>query len=248
VSAINQYYDYCLVPHGDIKSVFEKSGVQIPISVIHQGFMRYKRGRRNMGVEQCFRIGFLGNLDRRNNFLKLHQACSNLLGKIPGVKLVVHVSYHGDSIVKSEITALKSASFIEWSEGRLTVDEIGEWYRNLSCFVLPSSGAGWSFTPRESLYLGVPTVLTDIPVHDELVASGYCRVIPTKGFEAARFEGRVLGKWYGVEVEEIEKAILELYEKYGRYQIEALKGSRWIESKWSNESMQQSILKFFSSI
>ena len=46
----------------------------------------------------------------------------------------------------------------------------------------------------------------------------------------------------------IEKAILELYERYGRYQIEALKGSRWIESKWSNESMQQSILKFFSSI
>ena len=248
VSAINQYYDYCLVPHGDIKSVFEKSGVQIPISVIHQGFMRYKRGRRNMGVEQGFRIGFLGGSDRRNNLLKLHQACSNLLGKIPGVKLVVHVSHYCDSIVKSEIAALKSTSFIEWSEGRLTEDEIGGWYRNLSCFVFPSSGAGWSFTPRESLYLGVPTVLTDIPVHDELVASGHCKVIPTNGFEAARFEGRVLGKWYRVEVEEIEKAILELYERYGHYQIEALKGSRWIESKWSNESMQQSILKFFSSI
>jgi len=180
--------------------------------------------------------------------LKLHQACSDLLGKIPGVKLVVHVSHYCDSIDKSEIAALKSASFIEWSEGRLTEDEIGGWYRNLSCFVLPTSGAGWSFTPRESLYLGVPTVLTDIPVHDELVASGHCKVIPTNGFEDARVEGRLLGEWYRVEVEEIQKAILELYERYGHYQIEAVKGSRWIESKWSNESMQQSILKFFSSI
>ncbi len=248
VSAINEYYDYCLVPHGHIKSVFEKSGVQVPITVIDQGFGRYGRSRRDMGVERGFRVGFLGVPVGRKNLIELHHACSDLAGKIRGVKLVAHVFHSSHTTDECEIAVIRSSPFVEWSEGRLSDDELGKWYRNLSCLVLPASGEGWSFAPRESLYLGVPTVLTDIPVHDELIASGHCKVIPANGFEDAKFESGIFGKWRRVEVEDIRAAILDVYRRYGHYQIEALKGSRWIESRWSNERLQQSILEFFSSI
>ncbi|MEZ4548823.1 MAG: hypothetical protein R3B51_14430 [Thermodesulfobacteriota bacterium] len=72
------------------------------------------------------------------------------------------------------------------------VDEDGtsEWYAGLSCYVFPSSGEGWSFTPRESLYLGIPTLITDIPVHDELVRSGYYKRLFRRGRWCRRYPTR----------------------------------------------------------
>jgi mannosyltransferase OCH1-like enzyme len=247
VDAINNAYDYCIVPHEYIKAVFENSGVQIPIEVIHQGFTRYKRGRRNLNIDRGFRVGFLGVPVRRKNLLKLAQACSDLMETIPQIKLVVHVSHYYDWMDTSEIETLRSAPFVEWSEGCLSEDSVAEWYRDLSCLVFPTSAEGWSFTPRESLYLGVPTILTDIPVHGELVASGYCRVIPVSGYEDAKFESHIFGQWHKIEVEDIARSILDAYQGYGAFHIKALKGSQWIENKWRNERTQQDILKFFKS-
>ncbi len=52
-----------------------------------------------------------------------------------------------------------------------------------NCYAYPSSGEGWSFTPRESLFLGVPTVVSAIPVHAELRAPGSA---PPSPYEAPR--------------------------------------------------------------
>jgi len=49
-------------------------------------------------------------------------------------------------------------------------------------------------------------------------------------------------------VEDIENSIRDLYLNYGRYYIKALEGSRWIENKWTNESMQQRLLEFINSV
>jgi mannosyltransferase OCH1-like enzyme len=245
---INNYYNYCIVPHDYIKKVFLDSGVEIPIEIIHPGFARYKRMRRNMNIEKAFRIGFLGIPLKRKNLNKLFKACRNLLRKVPGLKLAIHVSKHHNWLYKADVDALKSASFVEWSEGYLSEDEMTKWYSRLSCLVFPSGGEGWSFTPRESLYLGVPTIISDIPIHSELVESGYYKVIPIKGLEDAEFEESVSGQWHTVETGAIENSILDVYQHYGHVQIQALKGSKWIENKWSNESTQQRILSFLTSI
>jgi len=51
-----------------------------------------------------------------------------------------------------------------------------------------------------------------------------------------------------VEIDAIEKSILDLYRHYGKYQIKALQGSRWIEKRWPNYGMQQQLLNFLCSL
>jgi len=248
VRGINKYYDYCIVPHAHTKNVFEDSGVNIPLKVIHQGFTRHKRIFREMKIGNVFRIGFLGIPYERKNLFKLYQACVNLYGEIPELRLAVHVTRAYKGMFTPQIMLVKYSPFVEWTEGSFTEDEISKWYGRLSCHVFPSSGEGWSFTPRESMYLGIPTVVSGIPVHRDLTASGFCKEIPVSGKEQAVFEGVVFGQWDRVLVEDIENSIRDLYLNYGSCYVKALEGSRWIENKWTNESMQQRLLEFIKSI
>lgn len=244
VDAMNKYFNYCIVPHAHVKRVFENSELKIPIEVIQQGFTRYKRKDRKALEAKTFNIGFLGVPVERKNLFKLFQACVHLLADIPELRLRVHVpDYYGH--MKAEYLGLvKMSPFVDWTEGHLSENEIADWYSELSCYVFPSSGEGWSFTPRESLYLGVPTILSDIPVHKELVESGYCKVIPVSGKEEADFNGIISGVWDKVSVVDIENSIRELYLNYGSCYIKALQGSQWIENKWTNEGSQQKLLDF----
>jgi glycosyltransferase involved in cell wall biosynthesis len=143
---------------------------------------------------------------------------------------------------------MEHSPFVEWTWGAVSDEQTSEWYGRLSCYVFPSSGEGWSFTPRESLYMGVPTLLTDIPVHKEIIESGYCRVIPVSGKEEAKFEGSIFGQWDRVSVGDIEDAVWDVYQNYGSHLIRAIQGSRWIENKWTNESSQQRLLEFLRSL
>lgn len=248
VEAINRYYDSCIVPHPYVKGVFESSGVQVPVEVVHQGFTRCKRSNRELIQRDVFRIGFLGVPYNRKNLFKLYQACVNLLVKIPELRLAVHAMTLHKEMYTPHMMLVKFSPFVEWTEGFLSEDDIAKWYGSLSCYVFPSSGEGWSFTPRESMYLGIPTVLTDIPVHEDLTKSGYCRVIPLSGKEDACYEGKIYGEWGRVRVEDIENSIWDVYQNYGYYVIRGIQGSNWIEDKWMNESSQQRILEFMRAL
>jgi len=249
VECINKRYHYCVVPHDYVKTVFENSGVEIPVNVIQQGFTRLNRLCARTSADDIFRIGFLGDPFPRKNLFKLYQACVNLLPQIPGLRLTVHVpDLRRLGYFTPELAVIKFSPFVDWTEGALSENELSKWYSELSCYVFPSSGEGWSFTPRESLYLGVPTLISDIPVHRELVDSGFYGVIPVREKEDSDCNGKVYGKWDRVSVEDIEKAILDLYKSYGMSLIKAIEGGKWIENKWTNESSQQRVLEFLQSI
>ena len=245
---MNEHYDRCIVPHEYMKDVFETSGVRIPVDVIHQGFTRHIRKFLIKPASDVFRIGFLGVPYKRKNLFKLYQACVNLLGRIPGLRLAVHSALFMPSLYTPEVALMENSPFVEWTWGGMSEEWTAEWYGRLSCYVFPSSGEGWSFTPRESMYLGIPTVLTDIPVHREIIESGYCRAIPVCGKEDAYYEGNTYGQWDRVSLNDIEDAIWDVYRNYGSYLIRAMQGSRWIENKWTNEGSQQMLLEYMRSL
>lgn len=248
VEALNVNYDQCIVPHEYIKEVFLASGVRIPVTVIQQGFTRYRRKFHIKPQSGVFRIGFLGVPYKRKNLFKVYQACVNLLGKIPGLRLAVHSALLFPSIYTPEVVLMENSPFVEWTWGPMTDEWTAEWYGRLSCYVFPSSGEGWSFTPRESMYLGIPTALTDIPVHREIIESGYCRAIPVCGKEDANYEGNTYGQWDRVSLNDIEDAVWDVYRNYGSFLIRALQGSRWIENRWTNEGSQQMLLEYMRSL
>ncbi|WP_367865347.1 glycosyltransferase [Pedobacter sp. WC2423] len=237
VESINRYH-HCIVPHEAIKVKFESSGVITPISVIHQGYYRYKRGQMLKKKPKEFNVGFLGIPVNRKNMLKLYDACKQLQASaIPEIKLHVHVSYFYDWLDTTPFKRIQSDEMIVWTSGNLSAEEVSDWYYKLSCYVFPSSGEGWSYTPRESMYLGIPTIITDIPVHKELIDSGFCKVIRTSGIEPADFNGATHGFWAKVEANEIKTSILDVYNRYDYFHTQALSGAAWIENEWFNENV-----------
>ncbi len=250
VRAINDHYKICIVPHPYVKEAFLASGVEAPVEIVQQGYTRHKRLRETArGTEKgIFRIGFLGVPYARKNLFRLYQACVDLANEIPGLRLAVHSSVMFDNLYSREIHLMANSPFVEWTQGTLDAEGTSDWYSRLSCYVFPSSGEGWSFTPRESLYLGVPTVITDIPVHDELVNSGYYKVIPVSGTEEVELGGEICGEWSKIAVSDIKAALLDVHSRYGHYFVTAMKGAAWIENRWTNESSQQRVLELMRSL
>jgi glycosyltransferase involved in cell wall biosynthesis len=236
VAALNAHYHVCAVPHDAVARVFRDSGVRIPLHVVPQGFTRYPRAPRRP-PEDVFRIGFIGVPVRRKNLRTLFDACVRLRRAIPALRLAVHVARWYDWLDASAWRDVAAAPFVEWSEGVRSRDEIAAWYASLSCYAYPSSAEGWSFTPRESMYLGVPTVVSAIPVHDDLVRSGFCTVIPARGREPAVYEGGVFGEWSAIGTDDAVRALLGVHDDPAAAESKALDGARWIDERWSGDEM-----------
>jgi len=236
--SINKYYHYCFVPHEEVKKTFLNSGVTIPIFVVHQGFTRYRRQWDRASGGQHFSIGFLGVPTRRKNLLKLYRVCRQLRkSAIREIRLAVHVPFFYDWVREGDFEEMRNDRMVTFTVERYDIDRLSEWYNNLSCYIYPSSGEGWSFTPRESLYLGIPTILSDIPVHRELIDSGFCRIINNSGKEPADFNGQYFGEWARIDEQDISNAILDVYGNSARYKDLALRGANWIEDKWINQEV-----------
>jgi hypothetical protein len=97
--------------------VFYDSGVRVPLHVIQQGFTRYRREPSSGTTQNAFRIGFMGVPVQRKNICKLFDACLQLRGEIPSLRLVIHVAQFYDWLDRTTWERIQSAPFVEWSEG-----------------------------------------------------------------------------------------------------------------------------------
>lgn len=248
VSAINKY-THCIVPHAAIKDVFYSSGVRVPVSVIHQGYRRYDSMQAEKPAEKKFRVGFLGVPVNRKNLCKLYQACRELRqSDIPELQLHVHVAAFYDWLDPQPFEQMQRDSMVTWTSGKYTPEQTAAWYHQLDCYIFPSSGEGWSYTPRESMYLGIPTIISDIPVHAELTHSGYYGVIRMSGKVPADFGGTVYGSWDNVEVTAIKTALADMYLRREHYQRLAGMGAAWVAGQWKNEAIRSGIQDLISAL
>lgn len=231
VTALNTHYHACAVPHDAVARVFRDSGVHIPLHVVPQGFTRLPRMARR-APEHVFRVGFIGVPVHRKNLRTLFEACRRLHRTIPSLRLAIHVARWYDWADGAAWRDVAAAPFVEWTEGVRSHDEVAAWYASLSCYAYPSSAEGWSFTPRESMYLGIPTVVSAIPVHDELVRSGFCTVIPSRCREPAAFEDGVSGEWCAIDTDDVVHALEEVHGDPADAERKARDGARWIEDRW----------------
>jgi len=104
--------------------------------------------------------------------------------------------------------------------------------------------------------LGVPTILSDIPVHRELTRSGFCQPIRHQGLKSAVHEFYIdqahrfarIGQWYDFHPGDIRTAILEVFQHYPDFLNRAAEGSRWIENKWTNANSISQLIRQVRSI
>ena len=239
VESINQNFTEVFVPHIHIFRVFRESGVQCPITVIPQGYPRRCRVKPINKQLNKLKLGTLGGANRRKNFAKVVEAVQQLRQQGRDVELMIHCTWLTDA----ERT-WRDLPGITLTEGALSDDQLNDWYSELDAYIFPSSGEGWSFTPRESMSLGIPTIISDIAVHQELVESRFFLTVCSGDWEPAYYEFLEdnCGEWKHYSVEQITNGIIQMMDNYDDWYNQAQKGKDWIAQQWCWEDIEQQLL------
>lgn len=240
VSTINQYFTTVFVPHQYVLQVFRESGVELPIKVLPLGYPAHKRLKTLSQKPDKLKLGILGVPTKRKNFEKVVAATQELQQQGYDLELMIHCP----SLVYEEQKKWSELPGITLSQGNKSDTDIDRWYSELDAYIYPSSGEGWSFTPREAMSLGIPTIISDIPVHQELVESEYYLTINSEVWEPAYYEflEDSCGEWKSYSVAQIQEAIKSLIENYQNWYDLAQKGKQWIVKRWRWGETEQKLL------
>ena len=245
VESINNYYNEVFVPHSYVKKTFVDSGVNIPVSIIPHAYPQRNRTRPIERNKSKLKLGVLGVPNQRKNIDKLVEAVTQLNQENHAVELVIHCPW----LLDSKQEAWGKNPNVNLTVGVKSDEEIDEWYSNLDAYIYPSSGEGWSFTPRESMSLGIPTIVTDIPVHEELVESGFYLPLCSDNWEPAYYEflKSICGEWKSYSVEQIKKSIIKLIQEYEHWFDLAQIGKDWVADRYQWDNVKKQLIAHISS-
>lgn len=122
---------------------------------------------KNLGVSKSF-ILFLGTLEPRKNFINLVKAYELLPNQIKSEYQLVLAGGYGWKI-ENELEYIKKLNNKNIIITGYTSDNQKKWlYKNASVFVLPSHYEGFGMPILEAMSYGVPTLVSDIPVFNEV--------------------------------------------------------------------------------
>jgi len=232
-------FEKIFTTHKFLKKSYETSGVTTSIDIVPQGFKRLMRTKSINKQSKLLKLGMFGFIQHRKNCVNLIDAVEDLIAAGFSIELNILFTYQRTlEQIEELLEKYKENPYINLNfENQITDDELAEWYSTLDVYIYPSKGEGWSMTPRESMYMGIPTIVSDIPVHDSLVESGFCTVIENDGWEEAYYEffKEKCGQWNKIPKENIKKSIIDVYNNYDEKLKLAEEGSKWISDKWKWE-------------
>ena len=239
VNSINKYYSEVFVPHSYVKQAFIESGVEVPVSIVPQSYFLRNR-TKPIERQTKLKLGVLGVPNHRKNLEKLIQAVIQLNKENVRVELLIHCPWLLDRTQE----VWNNYPNVSLTVGVKSDNEIDDWYSSLDAYIYPSSGEGWSFTPRESMSLGIPTIITDIPVHEELIQSGFYLPVSSNEWKPADYEflEAPCGEWKSYSVEQIKSSIVRLIEEYDYWYELAQTGQKWIHKTYQWKPVKKQLL------
>lgn len=116
----------------------------------------------------------VSSIDPRKNFARLLKAFMKM--HETEMKLYV-IGGKSNVFASSKDSQFENNDRIVWL-GRVTDEELVEYYRNASCFVYPSLYEGFGIPPLEAMACGIPVVVSDIPPHREVCGDAALYVDP----------------------------------------------------------------------
>lgn len=173
--------DCFVVPDPWVKDLFLKYFKDTNIHIIPEGVesMNIKK----VFVKNKFTFGFTSIFESRKNHLFLIKAFKKAFQNDNKFRLKIHGKV-GDLYEECAKEAAGCRN-IEISNKILSDHEMKIWWNDIDCYINPSQGEGFSHTPRESLMLGIPTIVGNWSAHESLVKSGGVYSINPSGFEPA---------------------------------------------------------------
>jgi glycosyltransferase involved in cell wall biosynthesis len=242
VRTINRIFDAVIVPDQYLVKVYENSGVRKPIFVLPLGiylddFLRYKIKKKE---NNKFVFGCMANYDLRKNQMLLIQAFVQEFGNSKDVILKIN----GRSFDCANIHQyIKNQRYLNvyLSKENLSWQKYIEFMSTLDCYVNISKGEGFSIPPREALALKIPCILTNNTAQKTICNTGFVKSIDCDIFEQAKFSSDLfdpsedLGFFFNCKLQDVRKALREVYENYKEYKKKAKLGKEWVKQyRWQN--------------
>lgn len=174
VEIINENYDEILVPCDYLVEVYRNCGVQKKLSVVPLPIHGIEEMLNRPVVcpsSSSFTFGCLSGGWTRKGIPMLIRAFLEGFprDRYQDLRLKIH-SRFGDDFCMKEIKQLADYDTrINFTSGVVAESYIEKWKEDINCFVLPSAGEGFSFTPREMLARGIPCLISSGHAHDVII-------------------------------------------------------------------------------
>ena len=224
IDIINKNFDICLSPSVYISTSLKNNGIEIPCfnlpCVVFNDVLLTMEPPIN---EKKYRFGFIGGNEERKNLHKVIEAFYRCFKNNKDVELYIHSPYSAEPEYAKQSEELvqrysKNVDIIYNYNVPLSDENMYKLLSSFSFYVYPSKTTGYFTTPAEALSVGIPIILTDIPVHQELVESlteaDGVYLIKADELDIMRhlyLGNKYLGVQYDCSVEEIAKQLIKAY-------------------------------------
>jgi glycosyltransferase involved in cell wall biosynthesis len=253
VFIINSYFDYCLVPDSYYVDVYKNSGVNIPIFSVPLGtnLNDYLKAEIKEKSHKRFTFGNSSALIDRKNIGLLIEAFINVFGDNPDVILKINAR-NKDSEIENKIRTLSKNNInknIYLNVEELSQNEYLRFMSSLDCFVNISKGEGFSIQPREAMALGMPVICSDNTAQKTLCNTQLIKTVKSDISEPAYYwyTKRYHGEQYTCKVEDVEKALVDVYQNYSEH-LKLAQRRREYAREFTSKKFAERIISFIEQI
>lgn len=175
VNIINDCYTGVLVPCDYLVGVYKNSGVKIPVYVLPlpvEGIgdaIEKTLASSVFEKNKQFVFGYIAGTWARKRVLETMQTFISVFGDRKDVSLRVHSRFGEHDVSKAVIEYSGLHENIHFTYGVIPESEMSEIKKNMDCYLMPSSGEGFSYTPREMLALGKPCIISSGHAHTVII-------------------------------------------------------------------------------
>lgn len=159
------------------------------ISVVYNAASQIFRRKENSRITDLEYFLAVSSLNYRKNFIAVLQAFELLQNSITDIDLYVIGDLNSDNFQGVDISKFRKNPQIKFL-GRVSDEELVDYYNNAKAFVYPSIYEGFGIPPLEAQSCGCPVIVSDIPPLHEVVGNSglYCNPYSIKDIEDKMIE------------------------------------------------------------
>ncbi len=235
VEILNTKFDAVVLADPFYIPVYKNSGVTIPIFHIPLGIYidEFLEKPLKTAADKPFVFCCCSRFFKRKNHKLLIDAFIKEFGNRKDVILKLNGggawgSSNYDEI-KAHIAKAKVSNIHLTNEAFAWKDYI-EYMSAMDCYVNISRGEGFSITPRESLALGIPAIVSNNTAQKTICDSNFVRAVASP--LTVRTKN---GSQFNCKLEDVRAALQDVYKNYGKYLKKAHQGREWVKQyRWNN--------------